>query len=102
MYVKKKSYLVPTASLVTQMVKKLPTMQETQVLSLSQEDPLEKGMATRIRAWRIPWTEKPGGLQSTVSQRVRNNCETKTHTPSWDEQFNYYSPTTSGLNRFIL
>ena len=47
-------------------------MRENQVQSLGQEDPLEKGVAThsRILAWRIPWTEEPGGLQSTGSQRV--------------------------------
>ena len=47
------------------MVKNPPAMQETQVPSLSQEDPLEKGMATNssVLAWRIPWTEEPGGLQ---------------------------------------
>ena len=47
-------------------------MQETQVQSLGWEDPLEKGMATRssILAWRIPWTEEPGGLQSMESQKV--------------------------------
>ena len=52
------------ASLVAQMVKNLPAMQETQVLSLGQEDPLEKGMATHsgLFAWRIPWTEEPGRL----------------------------------------
>ena len=57
------------------MVKNLPAMQETQVGSLGQEDPLEKGMATHssILAWRIPWTEEPGELQSTGSQRVRHN-----------------------------
>ena len=50
----------------------MPTMQEIQVQSLDQEDPLEKGMATHfsILAWRIPWTEEPGGLQSMGSQRV--------------------------------
>ena len=60
------------ASLVTQMVKNLPAIQEAQVQSLGQEDPLEKGMAThfRILAWRIPWTEEPGGLQSMRLQRV--------------------------------
>ena len=54
------------------MVKSLPAVQETQVPSLGQEDPLEKGMATHssILAWRIPWTEEPGGLQSMGSQRV--------------------------------
>ena len=58
--------------LVTQMIKNLPAMQETWVQSLGREYPLEKGMATHssILAWRIPWTEKPGGLESTGSQRV--------------------------------
>ena len=53
------------ASLVVQMVKNLPAMQETHVQSLGQEDPLEKGMVTHfsILAWRIPWTEESGGLQ---------------------------------------
>ena len=63
------------ASLVTQTVKNLPAMQETKVLPLGQEDPLEKGMATHssILAWRIPWTEEPSGPQSMGSQRVRHN-----------------------------
>ena len=54
------------------MVKNLPAMQETWVLSLGWEDLLEKGMATHssILAWRIPWTEKPGGPQSMGLQRV--------------------------------
>ena len=54
------------------MVKSLPAMRETQVRSLGQEDPVEKEMATHssILAWRIPWTEEPGGLQSMQSQRV--------------------------------
>ena len=54
------------ASLVAQMVKNLPAMQETWVRSLGGGDPLEKGMATHcyILAWRIPWTEEPGGPQS--------------------------------------
>ena len=53
------------------MVKNLPAMQETQVLSLSREDPLEKEMATHssILAWRIPWTEEPGRLKSMGSQQ---------------------------------
>ena len=61
---------IKPASLVAQMVTNLPAMQETQVSSLGQEDPLEKGMATHssILAWRIPWTEEPGGLQSMDSQ----------------------------------
>ena len=60
------------ASLVAQMVKNLPAKQETRVRSLGQEDPLEKGMATHssILAWRIPWTEEPGGLPFMGSQRV--------------------------------
>ena len=60
------------ASLVAQMVKNLPAMKETGVPSLGREDPLEKGTATHcsILAWRIPWTEEPGGLQSVGSQRV--------------------------------
>ena len=54
------------ASLVAQMVKNLPAKQETLVKSLGPDDPLKKGMATHssILAWRIPWTEEPGGLQS--------------------------------------
>ena len=69
------------ASLVAQTVKKLPAMQETQVRSLGQEDPLEKEMATHssILAWRIPWTEKPGGLQAMRSQRVRHDWGTNTY-----------------------
>ena len=53
------------------MVKNLPATPETWVQSLGQEDPLEKGMATRasILAWRIPWTEEPGGLQATGLQK---------------------------------
>ena len=60
------------ASLVAQKVKRLPTIRETRVRSLGQEDPLEKAMATHSStlAWKIPWTEKPGRLQSMGSQRV--------------------------------
>ena len=63
------------ASLITQMVKHLPTMQETWVPSLDQEDPLEKEMATysSTLAWKIPWMEEPGSLQSMGSQRVGHN-----------------------------
>ena len=62
----------PWASLVAQMVKNPPAMQEKWVQSLGQEDPLEKEMKTHsnILAWRIPWTEEPGGLQSMGFQRV--------------------------------
>ena len=60
------------ASLVAQIVKNLPPKQETPVQSLGQEDPLEKGVANHssILAWRIPWTEEPGRLQSMGLQRV--------------------------------
>ena len=62
-------------SLVDQIVKNLPSMQEMWVQSLGQEDPLEEELATHssILAWRIPWTEEPGGLQSMWSQRVRHD-----------------------------
>ena len=62
-------------SLVAQMVKNLRTTQKTWVQSLGGEDPLEKGMATQpsILAWRIPWREESGGLQSMRSQRVGHN-----------------------------
>ena len=62
-------------SLAAQMVKSLSATQETRVQSLGREDPLEKEMATHssILAWRIPWTEEAGGLQSMGSQRVRHN-----------------------------
>ena len=63
------------ASLVTQMVKNLPAIQETPVQSLGQEDPQEKGtpIHSTILTWRIPWTEEPGGLQSMGLQRVEHN-----------------------------
>ena len=61
-----------TSTLLAQMVKNLPEMRETWVQSLGWDDPLEKGMATHfiIPAWRIPWTEEPGELQSMGLQRV--------------------------------
>ena len=64
------------------MVRNLPVVQETWVQSLGQEDPLEKRMATHssILAWRIPWTEEPGGLQFMGLQRVRHNWATNTLT----------------------
>ena len=69
------------ASLVAQRLKRLPLMQETWVQSLGREDPLEKEMATHssILAWRIPWMEEPGGLQSTGSQRVGHDWATSLH-----------------------
>ena len=77
------------ASLVAQMVKNLPAVQETQVQSLGWEDPLAKGMTphSSILAWRIPWTEEPGGLQSMELQRdtterltLANNASTNNDT----------------------
>ena len=70
-----KNVLLIMASLVAQSVKNLPAVQETQVRSLCWEDPLEKEMATHssILAWKISWTEEPGGLQSIGSQRVRHD-----------------------------
>ena len=67
--------LLSLLSVVAQRVKNLSAMQETWVRSLGQEDPLEKGMTThsRILAWRIPWTEEPGRLQSMGLQKVRHD-----------------------------
>ena len=67
--------IIDWGSLVAQRVKHLLPMQETQVRSLGWEDPLEKEMATHSSslAWKILWTESPGGLQSMGSQRVRHD-----------------------------
>ena len=76
---------------MSQTIKNLPTVQETWVQSLDREDPLEKEMATHftVLTWKIPWTEKPGRLQSIGSQWVRHNWATKrTHTFS-SVQFSY-------------
>ena len=69
------------ASLVAQTAKNLPAMQVTQVQSLGWEDPLGKEMATHsnILAWRLPWTEESGGLQSIQSKRVRHDWVTNTY-----------------------
>ena len=71
-------FMIPWAS----RVKNLPVMWETWVRSLVQEDSLEKGMGTHasVLAWRIPWTEEPGGLQSLWSQRVQHDWATNTFT----------------------
>ena len=76
------------------MVKNLPAMRETRVGSLDREDALEKGMATHsiILAWRIPWTEEPGELQSMGSQRVRHDRVTNTHT---------HTTTVSTISMFL-
>ena len=77
--VKKRIHSNTCASLVAQLVKNPPTMQETQVRCLDGEDPLEKEMATHssILAQKISWTEKPGRLQSMGSPRVRHDLSTK-------------------------
>ena len=71
----------PWASLAAQSVTNLPDVQETWVQSLGREDPLEREMATHssILAWKISWTEEPGGLQSMGSQRVRYDWATNTY-----------------------
>ena len=81
---------------MAQRVKNLPAMQETRVWALGQEAPLQKGMATHpsIHAWRIPWTEEPGELQSMESQRVRHNFTTK-------QQMKELM-TTSGISIFLI
>ena len=68
------TYLTDWASLVAQLVKHLPAVQENWIRFLGQEDPLEKEMATgsSILTWEIPWAEEPGGRQSTGSQRVKH------------------------------
>ena len=64
---------------MVQTIKNLPAVRETWIKSLDQEGPLKKGMATdsSILAWKIPWTEEPGGLESTGLQRVGHNLMTK-------------------------
>ena len=84
------------------MVKNLPAMQETWVGSLTWEDPLEEGMATNssILAWRIPWTEETGGVQSMGLQRVGRNWVTKsasTHTP-----MHTYTPLSNYCQQMVL
>ena len=87
------------ASLVAQTVKNQPAMQETQVQSLGWEESLEKWMTTQssILAWRIPWTEKPGGLQSMDSQRVGHDWATDTFKgPS------YYSGVNNSKQQYMI
>ena len=69
------------STLLAQMVKRLPAMRETRVWSLGWEDPLEKKMApySSTLAWKIPWTEEPGRLQSMESQRVKQDWATSLH-----------------------
>ena len=69
------TFIKERASLIAQSVKNLPEVQETQILFLGREDPLEKEMATHssILAWRIPWTEEPGGATVHGVARVRHD-----------------------------
>ena len=87
------------ASLLAQLVKNPPAMQETWVQSLGWEDPLGKGEATRssILAWRIPWTEEPGGLQSMGLWRVGHNWVTE-HTHSHISSLHYLRMITAYLS----
>ena len=90
-------------SLVAQMVKHLPAMPETWVQSLGQEDPLEKEMATHSStlAWKIPWREEPGRLQSMESQRVWHDWVTSLLLTSWSFSFSIsLSNEYSGLISF--
>ena len=84
---------VKMASLVAQMVKNLPSMQQTQLLSLGQEHPLEKGMATHpsTPSWEISWIEEPSGLQSMGLQIARCDWVTETST------FHFYQPTLGSI-----
>jgi len=81
-YMTNSCWYMAETSLVAQTEKHPPAMQETQVRSLGQEHPVEKEMATHssILAWKIPWTEEPGGLQSVGLQRVGHDWVTDTHT----------------------
>ena len=81
---------LPWASLVAQTVKRLPTMWETRVRSLGQEDPLEKETATHssIRAWKIPWTEEPGGLH-TIHGVAESDMTERLHFTSLYSTGNY-------------
>ena len=107
------------SSLVAQMVKNLPAMQETQVWSLGQEDPLEKETVTdsSILSWRIPWTEEPGGLVSGVTKSqtclsdYANTCthvhvcaHAHTHTQSIGsrQQADYFQKEALGSPEWVL
>ena len=88
------------ASLVAQTVKNLPAMWEICIWSLGWEDPLQEGLATHssVLAWRIPWTEEPGGLQSMGLQRVGHNWATK-HMPPFRQ---YYLKTSCFYSKGIV
>ena len=93
------------ASFVAQMVKRLPTLRETRIESLGQEDPLEKEMATHSStlAWKIPWTEEPSRLQSMGSQRVGHDWVTSLHFTNKNEKKKKpFTTTLVGLEIIIL
>ena len=79
-------------------------MKETQVWSLGQEDPLEEGMATHssVLAWRIPWIEKPGGLQSIGSQRIKQNWSNLAHRHTYLLLMNFWDFVCLRKSLFLL
>ena len=87
-----KYYLKYRTSLVAQTVKHLSTMWETWVQFLGREDPLEKEMAIHSStiAWKIPWTEEPGRLQSMGSQSVRHDWTTSLHITTWKKSGEFF------------
>ena len=92
------------ASLVAQRLKRLPARRETWVQSLGREDPLEKEMATHssILAWRIPWTEEPGRLQSMGLQRVGHDWATSLSLSTWHHQAAHETSSFSGFQLALL
>ena len=93
------------ASLVAHIVENLPAMQETWVQSLRRIDPPEKGTAThsRIPAWRIPWTEQSGGLESTRSERLGHDGGPHTHTqPSSAQAAGFHHECVCWFSRSLL
>ena len=86
------------------MVKNPPAMQKTWVQSLGQQDPLEEGMATHssILAWKIPWTEEPGRLQSMWSQRVEHNWVTNTSLQLSIQKWIFASSKLHFSSRFLV
>ena len=92
------------APLVAQMVMNLPAVWETQVRSLGREDPLEKEMATHSStlAWKIPWMEETGMLQSMGSQRVRHNRATSLYSLYVISVFYLYDPLIHMKARIVL
>ena len=90
------SYIHKGASLVAQMVKNPPTMQETWIQSLGWNDPLEKGIATHSRRG-IPLTEEPGGLKSSGSQKAKHDWATNTHTHTFINTWKWFPVTKISL-----